>query len=1072
MVVAGQGARGTVAPAWVALPVLMARPVPPVFGGAGRVLLGLILLAALILAASVGRRARWGKRLWPAPSPSLPAGARHAVRGLPHIRGAFGPRCLTRTLAVVVVLVAAAPAEVLAADHSASVPAGPPSGAGHRSDGGRAGDGGTFTCSIDGATSTIRTANSYRPDPVLGPVADQYLGSGTIATTPGNLPPTMTGITSAAPTSGSVSAPLQAGTFAAGFAGPTELYEVPDSSTQGPSPGGSPGAYDNAAGSPLSGLPVGTLSSPSGTYRAAGLPYAQVFPLVGGTPDFGQPLIPGGAPTSVYYQSYATNPTAWMAGGGQPTSSCGSREYAIVSFDVAAYLGHGLSPGRPYVAYLLLRDTGSTTPLANHLWYFELASGSTPMPTLSVAATNAAAGQGVYQQTETAPAPGEAVPFSIRITNTSALSETITAIRDSYTPRSTPVCPGDISAVVSPGGSVDCRFTLPHFAPPAGQSLADQVTVTVGRSGAAGGTAAAQASSTVVTAAPTGFLDPSVVVDTTNNAAGSGYGKVETVPAAGAPVPFQVDITNPSSGAERITAIWDRYGPTKLDVCSSSLGRELAPGASLRCSFTLAAYGPPSGQSLRGAVTVAVAQAGDPANTADGESSSTVTTAALLSLPPTVSVAMTNDAAGQGVYQLSETAPSAGAAVPLRLAITNTSSVGEAISSITDRYATTALQVCPALLGTPLAVNQTVSCGFTIADYSPAAGHSLTGTATVMVAQVGNPANTGSGQGSSTVATAAPRLTVTETVTAAAAVLGQTLQYTVAVTNTGTAPAQQVVVKDLIAGTAGFAINDGTGRTADSFAGRPMVPVTKTGVGDYRWTYPTLAANGGRAVATYTVTIRAPASASVIVNGEVALTNSVTVTAPAGCTSTSCAAQVTTSAQVPAGVVRAASTTPGTPATGAHLDLLPSGILVMAGLLLIGAAEVMRPKVGHRRGMRKPGGRSRRTPPSGLPPAAASVGRSEERPLHLGRFAQSATRARSPGRWPPANGQRAFGWAVVAAAGTVARAQATLVAWPVSRAAVRPARSARGAIAESPRGDPVAGAIGSPLVWRVMPWGG
>ncbi|MHB1501622.1 MAG: hypothetical protein ACYCYK_10745, partial [Candidatus Dormibacteria bacterium] len=42
--------------------------------------------------------------------------------------------------------------------------------------------------------------------------------------------------------------------------------------------------------------------------------------------------------------------------------------------------------------------------------------------------------------------------------------------------------------------------------------------------------------------------------------------------------------------------------------------------------------------------------------------------------------------------------------------------------------------------------------------------------------------------------------------------------------------------------------------------------------------------------------------------------------------------------------------------------------------------------------------------------------------------------------------------------------------WPVSRAAVRPARSARGAIAESPRGDPVAGAIGSPLVWRVMPW--
>jgi uncharacterized repeat protein (TIGR01451 family) len=338
-----------------------------------------------------------------------------------------------------------------------------------------------------------------------------------------------------------------------------------------------------------------------------------------------------------------------------------------------------------------------------------------------------------------------------------------------------------------------------------------------------------------------------------------------------------------------------------------------------------------------GVVTVVVAEQGDPADSATGFSGSTVTTSPT-PVALAVSVANSNDAAGQGVYLKTEIAQRPGGGVPFRVAIRNDGSGAEVITAISSRSGRGSLNECQPMVGLSLSVGQTVHCNFTIPAYAPAAGQSRIDTATVDVSQPGNPANTASGAGSSTVTTAAPVLSVMTAVSSTTAVLGQTLTYTIRVTNTGAAPAQDVLVKDVLSGTAGFTVNDGTGGTADSFAGRPVEPVTKTAVGAYQWHYRAMAAGGGTAVVVFTVTIRGSASASVTARGKVALTDTVSVVA-VGCTTSSCRSVSTTYVAVLAGSVKAASVTaPGAPATGAHLDLTLATLLVVLGLAMLGTA--------------------------------------------------------------------------------------------------------------------------------------
>lgn len=882
-------------------------------------------------------------------------------------------------------VVALSPAEVLAAP-----PAGPPAPLATGGSGGPAGASGStlaagFSCVIDGTVTTIRTAPNLVPDPLLGAAATPLLDRPALSTTPPNLPSGTVGITGDAAITGTASTPALA--FAAGFAGATELYEVPNTATDGPAPAGSPGAFDNSQGAPLSALPVGTVTAAGATHTGAGLPYAQVFPILNGTPDFSSPVIPGGIPTTVSYQSYQTNPSAWLPGESQPRSRCGGgREYAVVTFRTAPYVGRELTAGQPYAAYLLVRNTDSIGPLANHLWYFQAAGAPSPRVALAVEVTNDAAGGGGYQQVETAPVAGEGVPFSVAIRDTGTVGETISAVVAGQAGTSAQLCPGLVGQTLSPGGSIHCSFTLRRYSPPAGDSRTETVAVGADQTGLPTSRVTVQGSSSVTTAGVAAPASLAVLVEATNDAAGTGFAKAEEARAALAAVPFQVMIRNSSLVTERISAVAMSYGTVSQPVCAAYEGQDLTAGESITCRFVLAAYAPPAGQSRVATATAAVVAPGDPADSATGSSSSTVTTGPAL-VAPAVSVVVTNDAAGDGTFLQEEVAPKAGAAVPFRVAIRNSGPAEEEILTVSNHLGATASPECPGLVGQSLSAGQTVYCTFTVTAFAPATGDSRSDVAKVEVAQMGDAANTRLVGATSTVTTAAPQLSVTTTVSSTSAVSGQTLTYTIRVTNRGSAPAQDVHLKDVLSGTAGFTVDDGTGGTPDSFAGRPVEPVTKTAIGEYQWGYPTLGPDGGTAVVVYRAVIRGPSNASAGSNGKVDLRDTVTVVAASGCTPVSCTATVTTSMPV-AGSVRAASTVPsGTPMTGAELPLLPAGLLVLAGLSLIAAAEATRPKVSL--GKRSPHGGRHRS-------ARASDGRA--------RMGWAALRSSHPDwRWPGAS---------------------------------------------------------------------
>ena len=136
--------------------------------------------------------------------------------------------------------------------------------------------------------------------------------------------------------------------------------------------------------------------------------------------------------------------------------------------------------------------------------------GSTPtptpsgnQPTLTVVKSNDADADGTYHQTEEAPSPGASVPFKAVITNTSQVTETITAITDSYAATTANECQSLVGTQLAPGSSATCSFTIPNYAPAAGTSLTDTVTVTVNSDGTS---VQADGTSTVTTASPGGAV--------------------------------------------------------------------------------------------------------------------------------------------------------------------------------------------------------------------------------------------------------------------------------------------------------------------------------------------------------------------------------------------------------------------------------------------------------------------------------------------------------------------------------------------------------------------------------------
>ncbi|MHB1894429.1 MAG: DUF7507 domain-containing protein [Candidatus Dormibacteria bacterium] len=479
---------------------------------------------------------------------------------------------------------------------------------------------------------------------------------------------------------------------------------------------------------------------------------------------------------------------------------------------------------------------------------------------------------------------------------------------------------------------------------------------------------------------------PAVSVVKTNNAGLTGtYLQTEQALAAHQNVEFRAVITNTSSESESITSVTDSYGSTvgAAQSCDTTAGTDStnvvgtvltasgSAGDSVTCYFTIDGYSPAAGPGLTDTVQVNVVDTAS--KTASAEATSTVTPPS--NTPsnqlPGVSVVKTNDAGLTGTYLQTEQALAAHQSVEFRAVITNTSSESESITSVTDSYGATvdAAQSCDTTAGTDStnvvgtvltasgSAGDSVTCYFTIDGYSPAAGTGLTDTVQVNV--VDTASNTASAEASSVVITppnnvpSGPYLIVTKSVDHQSTLLGQTLNYTITVTNAGNVSATNVAMTDLMTGTAGFQVNDGSNGTTDSFLGNPTVTVTKHGKGVYTWEYSTLAPEQ-TATVTYSATILAPGNVSSTINGTLTLVNTVTATSGhGGCTSTTCTATVTTTAPPPSGgslgvtttkpsggVLAASTTTPG---TGAHLDLLLTLILVLAGLTLIGFAIATRP---------------------------------------------------------------------------------------------------------------------------------
>ncbi len=134
-----------------------------------------------------------------------------------------------------------------------------------------------------------------------------------------------------------------------------------------------------------------------------------------------------------------------------------------------------------------------------------------------------------------------------------------------------------------------------------------------------------------------------------------------------------------------------------------------------------------------------------------------------------VTIVKVNDANGDGTFTDSEAAAGPAQNVPFKVTITNPSTyLPVTVVSLTDLVGVTPVvfTCAPPLVGTVLAPLSSTTCSFTVPAYSPAAGGLLTNVATVVVAQAASEAgpadatNTATANDSSIVTT--PAVTATE----------------------------------------------------------------------------------------------------------------------------------------------------------------------------------------------------------------------------------------------------------------------------------------------------------------------
>jgi len=202
---------------------------------------------------------------------------------------------------------------------------------------------------------------------------------------------------------------------------------------------------------------------------------------------------------------------------------------------------------------------------------------------------------------------------------------------------------------------------------------------------------------------------------------------------------------------------------------------------------------------------------------------------------PVLTVVKTNDADGDGVFHDTETAANPGDAVTFKVVITNNSTEPIALDTITDAFSATELAECPSLISVVLDSGDSVSCTFTVDNYAPAAGSSLTDTVTVGGHQVpgGTPVT---GSDTSTVKTRNPQtpgpdLAIVKNADKDKVKSGDTLTYTLSVSNVGDGPTTgAVTVTDSVPdGLDIVSVSGGTAWTC-GFSGQDITCIYNGGV--------------------------------------------------------------------------------------------------------------------------------------------------------------------------------------------------------------------------------------------------
>jgi len=320
-------------------------------------------------------------------------------------------------------------------------------------------------------------------------------------------------------------------------------------------------------------------------------------------------------------------------------------------------------------------------------------------------------------------------------------------------------------------------------------------------------------------------------------------------------------------------------------------------------------------------------------------------------VPPatlSLTVVKSNDADVDGVFHDTESALAAGQDVTFEARIVNNSQVALVIDSAVDAFSGSSQPECASLIGTTLGAGQSVLCTFTVADYSPAAGGSLTDTVTVLGHEAGHPDNTTQGSDTSTVLTptpstaGAPDLAIVKVASKTSVKAGDLLTYTLTVSNVGEgATTGTVTVTDTVpSGLALGSVNGGT----DWTCGTSGQTVTCT--------YNNGAIAPGQTVGTITI------NTTVLSSAVGVLTNTGVVSTPGDTNPTNDTSTVKTPVTKVLGekIPQTPSTpstpsTPGTPSapgpsvlpmTGSDVaDLLPAalGFVTVGALMVIAGAR-------------------------------------------------------------------------------------------------------------------------------------